>query len=318
MNARSAAVVGARNAVKFAAAGVDRVRKPQRGVTILIYHRVGAGTGGEMDLTPEAFDAQLRWLGEHRDVITLDAALGILAGDTGVTGTGGRGDTGTATTGGPGFTGREVVLTFDDGTGDWVDHVLPALERHRTPATFYVATSFITGSAGPDGSAGPAGSVPGAGSAHGSGAGSGAGAGPGLSWRALAELASCELTTIGSHTHGHMLLDRLEPVRVTEEFDRAAELLGEHTGSAPQHFAYPKAVLGSPDAEAEVRSRFRSAVIAGTRANPPGTDPHRLYRSPIQASDGQRWFEAKATGGMRTEDDLRRVANRLRYRGRES
>ena len=49
-----------------------------------------------------------------------------------------------------------------------------------------------------------------------------------------------------------------------------------------------------------------------------GTDPYRLHRSPIQASDGDRWFTAKARGGMRFEDDLRRTANRLRYRKLES
>ena len=274
MSTRSTVVAGLKTAVKSGATAIDKVRAPPVGVTILIYHRVGAGSGGEMDLTPEAFNTQLEWLNEQRDVISLDDAVGLLTGDRDQA-----------------ITGREVVLTFDDGTGDWVDSALPALDRHSTPATFYVATSFI-GQAPTDG--------------------------PALSWGALAELASSELVTIGSHTHGHMLLDRLDTTRTAQELDRSVELLGEHTGSTPKHFAYPKAVLGSPDAEAAVRSRFRSAVIAGTRPNPPGTNPHRLHRSPIQASDGQRWFHRKAQGGMRAEDDLRRAANRLRYRGLDS
>ena len=36
-----------------------------------------------------------------------------------------------------------VVITFDDGTQDFVDHALPILERHRLPATLYAATAFI-------------------------------------------------------------------------------------------------------------------------------------------------------------------------------
>jgi hypothetical protein len=80
------------------------------------------------------------------------------------------------------------------------------------------------------------------------------------------------------------------------------------------HFAYPKAVLGSPQAEALVRTRFRSAALAGTRVNRYGhTDPHRLARTPVQASDGFEWFRRKADGGMRLEDDLRRAVNRFRY-----
>jgi peptidoglycan/xylan/chitin deacetylase (PgdA/CDA1 family) len=270
-------VAGLKTVVKVGASALDRVRTPPSGVTILIYHRVGAGAGGEMDLTPEAFDIQLAWLDEHRDVISLDHAVDLVTGNAAQP-----------------MTGREVVLTFDDGTGDWVDHVLPALERHRTPATFYVATSFVEDQV----------TLPGAGKP--------------ISWAGLGELAGSTLTTIGSHTHGHMLLDRLDAARTAQELDRSVELLGEHTGSAPKHFAYPKAVLGSPAAEAAVTSRFRSAVIAGTRPNPPGTDPHRLHRSPIQASDGQRWFKRKAMGAMRAEDDLRRLANRLRYRNLDS
>ena len=35
-----------------------------------------------------------------------------------------------------------------------------------------------------------------------------------------------------------------------------------------RHFAYPKAVAGSIAADQAVRSRFASAALAGTRANP--------------------------------------------------
>jgi hypothetical protein len=65
-----------------------------------------------------------------------------------------------------------------------------------------------------------------------------------------------------------------------------------------------------------VRARFRSAALAGTRPNRYGaTDPYRLSRSPIQLSDGMRWFEAKLDGGMALEDRLRQVINRGRYAG---
>jgi hypothetical protein len=63
-----------------------------------------------------------------------------------------------------------------------------------------------------------------------------------------------------------------------------------------------------------VRARFRTAALAGTRPNVPGrTDLYRLARSPIQRTDGMRYFKAKARGGMRLEDDVRRLANRVRY-----
>ena len=259
----------ARNSVKTAAAGADLLR-PRHGIVVLIYHRVGAGTGGQMDLDPGVFDRQLDWLCERSRVISLDDALAELSA--------------------PGPVLPGVVLTFDDGTDDWVDHVLPRLERRGVPATFYVSTRFVE-----DGVAFP-------------------GDGRPTTWAALAEMASSDLVTIGSHTHHHLLLDRLGPTAVEDELDRSIDLLGSRLGLAAEHFAYPKAVAGSATAEAAVRDRFRSAALAGTRPNTAGADPHRLARSPVQRSDGMAWFRRKALGGMGLEDDLRRAANRLRYR----
>ena len=36
-----------------------------------------------------------------------------------------------------------VVVTFDDGTADFADVVLPILARHSIPVTLYVATDFV-------------------------------------------------------------------------------------------------------------------------------------------------------------------------------
>jgi peptidoglycan/xylan/chitin deacetylase (PgdA/CDA1 family) len=159
------------------------------------------------------------------------------------------------------------------------------------PATLYVATDFVDrGRAFPDD-------------------------GTPLSWAALRDAAATGLVTVGSHTHTHALLDRLPAPDVASELDRACDLIATHVGTPPAHFAYPKAVLGSPAAEAEVRRRHRSAAVAGTRPNRFGaTDPYRLARSPIQVADGMTFFHAKAAGGMRLEDDLRAAANRWRYR----
>lgn len=287
---RAAAVGAARGAVKAVAAAADGVRRPAAGITILIYHRVGAGSGGQMDLSPAVFDDQLAWLTATQRVLALDAALDELAAGAGVeAGVGAGMERGTESGAEPG-----VVLTFDDGTADWVEHVLPALARHRVPATFYVATAYVDGSEAMPGDARP------------------------VSWTGLREMAASDLVTIGSHTHRHRLLDRLPAPEVDDELDRSLDRLGAETGVAARHFAYPKALAGSPAADAAVRRRFRSAVLAGTRANPPGADPYRLSRSPVQAADGRVWFRRKAGGGLRVEDDLRRLANRVRYRGLES
>jgi peptidoglycan/xylan/chitin deacetylase (PgdA/CDA1 family) len=185
-----------------------------------------------------------------------------------------------------------VAVTFDDGTADFTDVAVPVLVEHKVPATLFVATQFIE-----DAKPFPDGGAP-------------------LSWAALRDATSTGLVDLGSHTHGHALLDRLPEADIADELDRSIEVIGERVGLRPAHFAYPKAVMGSRAADAAVRSRFESAAIAGTHANPYGTtDPYRLARSPIQVSDGMRWFHRKVAGGMAFEDTLRRLVNRRRYAG---
>jgi peptidoglycan/xylan/chitin deacetylase (PgdA/CDA1 family) len=185
-----------------------------------------------------------------------------------------------------------VCLTFDDGTADFVDEALPELVAHRIPAALYVATDHIESGRPFPNEGRPA------------------------SWSGLRDALSTGLVTIGSHTHTHRLLDRADGAEAAAELDRSIGLIEDRLGVACRHFAYPKALLGSPAAEQEVRRRFRTAAIAGTRPNPYGaTDLLRLRRSPIQVADGIRWFRRKASGGMALEDDLRTLRNRGRYAG---
>lgn len=186
---------------------------------------------------------------------------------------------------------RLVAVTFDDGTADFADEAVPVLVEHAVPVTSYVATEFLDqGRPFPDD-------------------------GTPLSWAALRDAVSTGVVDVGSHTHAHALLDRLPESEIASELDRSIELIAEQVGRPPEHFAYPKAVMGSAAADAAVRQRFRSAALAGTRVNEYGrTDPYRLARSPVQVSDGTRFFRAKADGGMALEDAVRRAVNRARYR----
>ncbi|MEZ5140526.1 MAG: polysaccharide deacetylase family protein [Acidimicrobiales bacterium] len=264
-------------AVKGAAVAADAVRRPPEGVVVLIYHRVGGGSSSEVDLPADRFDQQLAWLVERGRPIALADAVEVIAGRAPAPATG---------DGGP-----PVVVTFDDGTADFTDVAVPLLVRHGVPATLYAATEFIDEGRPFPGDAPPA------------------------SWAALADACATGLVSVGSHTHRHRLLDRLEPGAVADELDRSIELIGEHVGTAPIDFAYPKAVLGSPPARDAIADRFRSAAVAGTRANPVGSDLQRLARSPIQRGDAPAHVRRKADGGMALEDQLRGLLNRRRYTG---
>jgi peptidoglycan/xylan/chitin deacetylase (PgdA/CDA1 family) len=111
--------------VKNLAATADRVRKPRRGVVVLIYHRVGGRSGLQIDLPVELFEEQMAVLAAGQRVVALDDALPLLESP--------------AVPAAP----DPVVVTFDDGTVDFAEAAMPVLERYRIPATLYVATRFI-------------------------------------------------------------------------------------------------------------------------------------------------------------------------------
>ncbi|MGO9875630.1 MAG: polysaccharide deacetylase family protein [Acidimicrobiia bacterium] len=269
-----------RRAVKVASAAADRFRPPGAGVVVLLYHRVGGGSSLEIDLDAARFDDQIAAVAASGRAVSLGEALEQLAAASPPS----------VSEPASSVPDSSVVVTFDDGTADFVEVALPILAQHRIPATLYLATDFVEG-----GHPFPAQARP-------------------VSWSSLRDACATGLVDVGSHTHTHPLLDRISPAEAADELDRSVGLIGERLGQAARDFAYPKAVPGTPEVARLVRERFRSAALAGTRVNPwRGTDPYRLARSPIQVSDGMRFFQSKLAGGMALEDSFRRTINRVRY-----
>jgi peptidoglycan/xylan/chitin deacetylase (PgdA/CDA1 family) len=184
-----------------------------------------------------------------------------------------------------------VVVTFDDGTADFAERAAPVFLRYGIPVVLYVATAFVEHQW-----SFPHNGVP-------------------LSWAALRDLVATGLVTVGSHTHTHALLDRTDG-SAAAELDQSIGLIEDRLGVEARHFAYPKGVEGSSFAAAAVRHRFTSAALSDVGVNRYGrADPYRLARSPIQVSDGMRWFTHKLHGGLALEGTLRRALNHRRYAG---
>lgn len=184
----------------------------------------------------------------------------------------------------------QVVLTADDGTADWVEVLLPLLVARRLPMTWYLATKFVDEREGFPYEGSP------------------------ISWSALREAVSTGLVTIGSHTHSHAVMTRLDAASAAAELDRSIGRIEEELDRPCRHFAYPKALAPSDEADREVRKRFTTAALAGNRVNVPGrTDPARLGRTPIKRSDGAGRFMSKLNGGGRLEGWLREQYDTLRH-----
>lgn len=258
--------------MKSVGLGYDVVRPPERGVMVLAYHRVGGGTELELDMSPGQFDEQMSWLADSGRAVSIDAGLDQI------------GRPSTAIEADP------VVVTFDDGTVDFMDEALPILERYEIPATYYIATKFIE-----DQEPFPDNGRP-------------------LTWSSLADAVATGLVTVGSHTHSHAVLDKLDTDGAEKELVTSCRLIEDRLGVEARHFAYPKGVFGGDENEKVVARHFRSAALANCGVNPyGGTDPLRLERSPIQRSDGMFFFKRKVDNGLRMEGQVRATLNRRRY-----
>ena len=178
-----------------------------------------------------------------------------------------------------------IVITFDDGTDDFAQFALPVLARLRLETTIYLATEFIEAGRPMLFDGHP------------------------MSWAAVRDCVATGVVSIGAHTHSHPRMDQLAEPLIADELDRSIGLIEDRVGVRPDDFAYPYGVLGSPAARAAVKARFRSAALGGSRPNPyMKADVQRLQRSPIQTTDGMRFFREKLRGGMGFEDRLRRLA----------
>jgi peptidoglycan/xylan/chitin deacetylase (PgdA/CDA1 family) len=274
VSVRFAAVSAAKKAVKLALlapASAKRTQEP--GLFVLIYHRVGAGQGQEMDQPLPMFRRQMEWLSSNASVVSLADGLDRLAlGDP--------------------FEQDLVAITFDDGYHDVFTRAWPVLRDLALPATVFLATGFMEGES-------PAPIRAGA-------ASTGEPPRP-LGWDQVGEMAATGLLGVGSHTHTHREFDGLSAAEAEEECDRANGLLASRAGVTPDVFAYPRAVIGNEDV---VASRYRWAVAAdGTKNVPGAADAHRLSRTPVRASDGFFFFRRRLDGIAPLED---RFYDRLR------
>lgn len=127
------------------------------------------------------------------------------------------------------LSGRSVVLTFDDGYGDFYSDVVPLLEKYHMKATEYVINDYI----GRKGF---------------------------LTKKELVELAKNPLVEIGAHTLDHVYLktvpDSLARKQITESKKQLEDLLGVPV----ETFAYPYGAVGPDTPEFVKEASFSAAV----------------------------------------------------------
>jgi peptidoglycan/xylan/chitin deacetylase (PgdA/CDA1 family) len=176
-------------------------------VPILYYHRVQAPPSGypswsaarkrqfiTYDVIPSAFKAQLDWLAAHHYTTILPRDLAA------------HWDHGKR------LPARPVILTFDDGSHDWMSTVVPLLRAHHMVAEFYLTLDAIRSGS--------------------------------ITWAEVRRIAKAG-NSIGAHDVHHVQLTRLGANRAPAstavmwaEVNGARRIIASKVGVAPDSMAY--------------------------------------------------------------------------------
>jgi len=93
-------------------------------VRVLTYHRFGESVRDPWCVAQRTFEAQMRWLAEHRLAISLSDLLGFVRGERSLP-------------------HNAVLVTMDDGFSSVYSTAAPILNRYGIPAVAFVTTSMI-------------------------------------------------------------------------------------------------------------------------------------------------------------------------------
>lgn len=172
-------------------------------VPILCYHRIassGSTATARYRVSPEQFDAQMRWL---RDQGYYTASLA---------------DWEEAMANRLPLPGRAVIVTFDDGYHDFRTEAWPILRRYGFTATVFLVTEAVGGTNVWDAPLGDR--------------------VPLMNWAAVRRLAE-EGVTFGSHTGTHAALQGLSSAEIVRELARSRARLAEQLRRPVDAVAYP-------------------------------------------------------------------------------
>jgi peptidoglycan/xylan/chitin deacetylase (PgdA/CDA1 family) len=157
---------------------------------------------------------------------------------------------------------RPIVLTFDDGYADFVEHALPVLIEKEFPATVFVTTGWLH-DAGIDAAGTPPDRM--------------------LSWAQLAELTAAGVE-VGAHSHSHPQLDQIAWPSLHTELADSKHMLEDHLGRPVCSLAYPYGYSNKRVREVSREVGYLQAAAVANVTARPTCDPFRVPRLTIRCS----------------------------------
>ncbi|MHB8473856.1 MAG: polysaccharide deacetylase family protein [Gammaproteobacteria bacterium] len=163
--------------------------------------------------------------------------------------------------------GRIVVITFDDGYRDTLEHALPVLQRHSFSATCYVVSDAIGGYNHWDSDAGI------------------------CTRKALMDVADLRMwqaagMELGAHSRQHRKLPECSDRELVNEITGSRQKLEDIFGGGVTQFCYPYGAAGSREITAARSAGFTAAVTTSRGRARPGMCLHSLPRVTVSGKHG--------------------------------
>lgn len=222
-------------------------------VPVLMYHEIAdiTLTPSRLAVAPEVFADQLAYLRDAGfNTITAGELAAILA------------------TGAGDLPQRPVVLTFDDGYGDFYSQGLPLLKQHGFTGTLFMTTGWI----GKEGEKKRM-----------------------LNWRELTEAEQTGIE-IGAHTCKHPQLDQLPENLLREELYVSKSILEDNLGLPVPGLAYP---FGYSNAKVRRMAReigYTYGYAVGNALTTSAADKFILPRLTVQRATTMEDFRKMVNG----------------------
>jgi peptidoglycan/xylan/chitin deacetylase (PgdA/CDA1 family) len=216
---------------------------------VLCYHQINPDGPGRFTVTPQQLDAQLRYL--IREGFTFIHARDLVSDRT--------------------LPERPLLLTFDDGYLDNLEHAQPVLRRHGAKATIFIVTAYAGDRAqwNADGAAL-------------------------MSPRQLRELDP-NLVELALHSHWHRAFGTLSADEIEDDLQRNLAFFREHDLSMTPVLAYPYGSRPRPALESLMaRLGIPLAFRLGNRLNRlPLANRYEIQRIDVRGDTSNVTFRRK-------------------------
>ncbi|AFM12125.1 polysaccharide deacetylase family protein [Turneriella parva] len=224
------------------------------GVPILCYHQIVTEEQYRERPTPYAvtvkqFREQMQWLADKNFYAILpDELLLYVRGQKKLDFTNGR---------------RPIMITFDDGNNDFVNHAQKILDQHGFKSVLYIYPTYIMARKERS-----------------------------LTWAQIQAVRKAG-HAIESHTMWHPMLSTMTDAEQRAQFADSKRILNEKSGADVKHLAYPFGIYTSSSLRLLRELGYQTAGTTFHGANQVGEDPYLLRRFLIVKGDGEKQFAQK-------------------------